>query len=57
MKLIAYAFPKLRIAKNVIKKISKTPRFRTLFDSQHAKRSQRLLKSARQHFNHIILSV
>ena len=31
----------------------KKPLIRTLMDSQHVKRSERLLKSARQYFCHI----
>ena len=57
MNLIAHAFPKLRSAKEVVGKMSKKPRFRTSFESQHAKRSQKLLKSTRQHFYQIFLSL
>ena len=57
MNLIAHAFPKLRSAKEVVGKMSKKPRFRTSFESRHAKRSQKLLKSTRQHFYQIFLSL
>ena len=53
MILIANVFPKLETAKEEIEKISKETRFRTLFDSQHAKGSQTLLKIAAQHLYHI----
>ena len=53
MNLLAYVFPKLRTAKDVVRELSKKPRFRTLFDSQHTKVYQTWLKSARQHFYHI----
>ena len=51
--LIADLFPKLWTAKNVIRYMSKKPRFRTPFDSQHAEGSGTLLKSAAQHFYNI----
>ena len=47
MTLIAYLFPKLRTAKDVIRKMSKNPCFRTPFDSRYAKESQTVLKSVR----------
>ena len=34
---ISYVFSKLRATKDVVRKMSKTPRFRIPFDSQHAK--------------------
>ena len=51
--LISFVIPNLRTAKDVIREMSKKPRFRTPFDSQHAKGIQKLLKSALQHFYHI----
>ena len=51
MILIAYAFPKLRTAKKVVRQMSKKSRFRRPFD-KHGKRSQTLLKSERQHLYH-----
>ena len=55
--LIPYAFPKLRTVKNVVRKMSKKPRFRTQFNSQHAKQSQTLLKSSLQNFYHIFFII
>ena len=52
MTLIAYFFPKLQTAKDVVGQISKKPRFRTPLDSQHVKGSQTLVKSVRQFFYH-----
>ena len=57
MTLIAYVFQKLRTANNMVRKMSKNSRFRTPFDKQHGKRSQTLLKSARQHLDHIYCSL
>ena len=37
--------------------MSKKPRFRTSFRSQHVKGSQTLVKSVREHFYHIFLSL
>ena len=37
MTLIVHVFPKLRIAKDVVSRMSKKPHFRTPFDSQHVK--------------------
>ena len=54
MTLTIYLFPKLRTGKDVVIQMSKKPlRFRTTFDSQHAKGLQTLVKSAQQHFYHI----
>ena len=55
MTLIAFVFPRLRTAKDVVRKMVKKPRFRTPFDSQHTKGCQNLLKSGRQHFYHFYL--
>ena len=57
MTLIAYFFPKLQTVKDVVGWISKKPRFRTLFDSQHVKESQTLVKSAWQYFYHTYSSL
>ena len=46
MTLLAYGFPKFWAVKDVVRKMSKKPRFRTSFDSQLTKLSQTLLKSA-----------
>ena len=53
MTLRAYVFTKLQTVQDVVKQRSKTPSFRTLFDSQHLKGCQTLPKSAQQHFYHI----
>ena len=47
---IAYVIPKLQTAKDLVRQISKKPRFGTLFHSQNVERYQTLLESARQHF-------
>ena len=57
MTLIAYVFPKSQTPKHVVGQISKKPRFRTPFNSQHAKASQTLLKAARHHFYYIFPSL
>ena len=46
MTLIAFVFPKLRTAKEVVRQMSKKPRFRMPFDSENVKGSQTLVKSA-----------
>ena len=48
MTLLPYVFPKLEKAKDVGSKMSKKLHFRILFDTQHAKGSQTLLKFAQQ---------
>ena len=53
MTFIADLFPKLRTAKNVVRYLSKKPRFRGLFDRQHGKRVQTLLRSEPQPRYHI----
>ena len=50
MILIADVFPELPTAKYVVRYLSQNPQFRTLFNSQHGKRSQILLKSEQRHF-------
>ena len=57
MTVITYVCQKLRTVKDVVRKMSKKIFFRTSFDSQHAKGSQRLVKSLRQHFCQIVLSL
>ena len=52
--LIAHVFLKLGTRKDVVIKMSKKPRFRTSFGRQYAKWFQALIKSARQHFYHIL---
>ena len=53
MTFIADLFPKLRTAKNVVRYLSKKPRFKGPFDRQHGKRVQTLLRSEPQHRYHI----
>ena len=53
MTLIADLFPKSRTPGNVIRYMSKKPRFKGPFDRQHGKRAQTLLQSERQHGYHI----
>ena len=53
-RLIAYVYPKSQIANNFFRWMLKKPHFRTPFNSQCAKGSQTLLKSARQYFYHIL---
>ena len=49
---IADLFPKLRTPKNVLKYMSKESCFKGLFDRQHGKRVQTLLRSEPQHRYH-----
>ena len=44
MSLIADAFPKLRIPKNVVRSMFKKSRFRGSYKNKHGKRDQTLLK-------------
>ena len=53
MTFIADLFPKLRTSKNVVRYLSKKSRFKGLFDRQHGKRVQILLRSEPQHRYHI----
>ena len=53
MTLIAYLFPKLRTPENVARYISKKPRFKRPFETQHGKQIQTLLRSGQQHCYHI----
>ena len=53
MIVITNVFPKLKTVKDVLRQISEKHCFRTPFDSQHVKGSQRLMKSAWEHFYHI----
>ena len=53
MTFIADLFAKLRTAKNVDRYLSKKSRFKGLFDRQHGKRVQTLLRSEPQHRYHI----
>ena len=53
MTLIADLFAKLSTPKNVVRYLSKKSRFKGLFDRQHGKRVQTLLRSEPQHRYHI----
>ena len=53
MSFIADLFPKLRTPKDVVRYLSKKSRFKGLFDRQHGKRVQTLLRSEPQHRYHI----
>ena len=53
MTFIADLFPKLRTPKHVVRYLSKKSRFKGLFDRQHGKRVQTLLRSEPQHRYHI----
>ena len=53
MTLIAYVFSKLWSAKDVVRQMCKKSRLRRSFDKQYVKRSQTLLRSARQQLYHI----
>ena len=57
MTLIAYVLPKLQNANDLVRPMSKNPRFRTPFEIQHFKGSQSLVKSAWQHFHQISSSL
>ena len=53
MTFIADLFPKLRTPKNLVRYLSKKPRFKGPFDRQHGKRVQTLLRSEPQYRYHI----
>ena len=53
MTFITDLFAKLRTPKNVVRYMSKKSRFKGLFDRQHGKRVQTLLRSEPQHRYHI----
>ena len=53
MTFIAFLFPKLRTPKNLVRYMSKKSRFKGLFDRQHGKRVQTLLRSEPEHRYHI----
>ena len=58
MNLIAYASPKLRTAKDVVRTpFNNQHCFRTSFNNQHVKGTQRLLKSPQKHFSHAFVSL
>ena len=47
MIFIAIAFPKLQTVKKFVRQLSKKPRFRTPFESQHVKGPQTIVKCPR----------
>ena len=53
MTLIADVFLKLQTTKHFVRPMFQQRRFRTIFESQHVKGSQTLVKSAWQPFYHI----
>ena len=53
MTLIADFFSKLRTPENVARNMSNKSRFKGLFDRQHGKRVQTMLRSERQNRYHI----
>ena len=53
MTLIADFFPKLRTPENVARYMSNKSRFKGLFDRQHGKRVQTVLRSGQKRFYHI----
>ena len=57
MTLIADVFPKLPTTKNVVRSMCKKSRFIGLFEKQHGKRAQTVLKSERQNLYHIYWSL
>ena len=56
MIFIAIAFPKLQTMKGLIRPLSKNRCFTTPFESQHVKRPETLVKSAWEHFYHLVSS-
>ena len=54
---ITNVFPKLKTAKDLVKKLSRKGRFRTSFDSQNVNGCQTLVKSTWEHFYHIFGSL
>ena len=56
MIFIAIVFPKLQTLKDMVVPLSKKPCFRTTFENQHVKAPQTFVKSALEHFHHIISS-
>ena len=55
--LIADVFLNWRTPKNVVRQMSKKSRLRGPFYNQHGKQAETLLKSERQHLNHIYWSL
>ena len=57
MIVLANVFPQLKTVKNLVRPLFKKRRFRTSFDSQHVKGSQKLVKSSWEHFYQIFTSL
>ena len=57
MTLIAYVFPKLQTAKDVVRQMPKRAHFRISFGNKHVTGSQILVKSAWQLFYYLLLSL
>ena len=57
MIFIAYVFPKLQTANNLVRQMFKRCCFRRPFDKQDGERFQTLLKSAQQHLYHFYWSM
>ena len=53
MMVIAIVFPKLQTVIILVRALSKKPRFKKRFDSQHVKVSQILVKSPSEQFSHL----
>ena len=50
---LRFCVSQITASENVVRKMSKNPRFRRPFDKQHGKRSQALFKSVSHHLYHI----
>ena len=57
MIVLANVFAQLKTVKNLVRPLFKKRRFRTSFDSQHVKGSQKLVKSSWEHFYQIFTSL
>ena len=55
--VIANVFPKLATVQGLVTPLTIQRRLKTSFDSQHVKRYQTLVKSSREHFDHIFSSL
>ena len=53
--VIANVFPKLETVKIFVRNLSQEHRFRTRFDSEHVKASEKFPKSPRERFYHVLL--
>ena len=57
MIVIATLFRKLQTLKDLVRPLFKKQCFGIFFDNEHVKESQTLLKSSKEHFDHIFSSV